>query len=157
MTPILTWDQAAALADRVRKKGGTVVTTNGCFDLCHKGHVTYLDFARQQGDCLIVGINSDSSVKKIKGKERPLNNEIDRATVLAALRSVDAVCVFSEDTPVEWLRHIKPQVHVKGGDWDPEKLPEAPAVAEWGGRVMKGPLVEGFSTSAIIEKAKGNL
>ena len=133
-----------------------MVTTNGCFDLLHKGHVTYLAQARQMGDLLLVGINSDASVRKIKGETRPLNDEVARATVLAALRSVDGVCVFSEDTPVDWLRAIKPLIHVKGGDWDASKMPETKVLGEWGGRVQSAGFVPGYSTTGLIEKSKKN-
>jgi glycerol-3-phosphate cytidylyltransferase len=154
MKTIYTWEEAAQLAQECKNRGGIVVTTNGCFDLLHKGHVEYLSAARQLGDLLIVGINSDASVKKVKGPSRPLNDETARAVVLGALKCVDAVCIFKEATPVEWLRVVQPNIHVKGGDWDPAKMPESPVLKEWGGTVKVLPYVEGFSTTGLIEKSK---
>ncbi len=151
---ILSWKEAALLAENCRKAGGLVVTTNGCFDLLHKGHVSYLQQARSLGDLLIVGLNSDESVKKIKGPERPLNNETDRAFVLSALRCIDGVCVFSEETPVEWLKTIRPHIHVKGGDWVPEKMPENATIRSWGGKIITIPYVDGYSTTSLIAKSK---
>lgn len=152
---ILTWSQAQKLADDCRARGGKVVSTNGCFDILHAGHVSYLAAARQLGDLLIVGINADASVRKIKGPSRPINSEDARAQVLSALRAVDAVCVFNEDTPVEWLKSIRSDVHVKGGDWDPSRMPETPVLAQWGGRVQTLPFVDGFSTTSTIQKMQG--
>jgi D-beta-D-heptose 7-phosphate kinase/D-beta-D-heptose 1-phosphate adenosyltransferase len=155
MKTLLSWKQAADAAARVREAGGTVVTTNGCFDLLHRGHVSYLQEARSLGDLLIVGINADASVRRLKGPSRPLNTEEDRAAVLAALRCVDGVCVFSEDTPVEWLRTLRPQIHAKGGDWNGKELPEQAALKEWGGRLQFLPFVDGFSTTSLIAKSQG--
>lgn len=152
---ILTWPQAQKLADECRARGGKVVSTNGCFDILHAGHVTYLAAARHLGDLLLVGINADASVKKIKGPSRPINSQEARAQVLAALRSVDAVCVFNEETPVEWLKSIRSDLHVKGGDWDPARMPETPVLAAWGGRVQALPFVDGFSTTGTIKKMQG--
>lgn len=154
MKAIYTWEEATELAQNCRNNGGIVVTTNGCFDLLHKGHVEYLQAARQMGDILLVGLNSDESVKKIKGPSRPLNNEEARATVIGALKSVDAVCVFPQDTPVEWLKKVRPHIHIKGGDWDPVKIPEYSTLKEWGGTVKVVPYVEGYSTTGLIEKSK---
>lgn len=149
-----TWNEAAQMAKNCRSRGGIVVTTNGCFDLLHRGHVEYLSAARQLGDLLIVGINSDDSVRQIKGPTRPLNDENARAIVLSALKCIDAVCIFNEATPVEWLRVVQPHLHVKGGDWDPEKMPEFATLKEWGGLVKVLPYVEGYSTTSLIEKSK---
>lgn len=156
MKAYLSWDEARAAAAACRERGGTVVTTNGCFDLLHRGHVTYLAEARQLGDLLLVAINSDASVAKLKGPGRPLNPEDARAIVLGALRAVDGVCVFSEPTPVEWLRAVRPHIHVKGGDWDPAQMPETPVLAEWGGHVKALPYVDGFSTTNLIAKSKAS-
>jgi rfaE bifunctional protein nucleotidyltransferase chain/domain len=152
--PFLSWEEASSLARHCENKGGTVVTTNGTFDLIHKGHVSYLAGARGRGDLLLVAINSDASVKRYKGPDRPLNSEKDRAFVLSALRYVDGVCIFEEDTPAEWLRVIRPHLHVKGGDWDPAKIPEAAVLAEWGGRVVVEPYLSGVSTTNLIEKSR---
>ncbi|MBS1984707.1 MAG: D-glycero-beta-D-manno-heptose 1-phosphate adenylyltransferase [Bdellovibrionales bacterium] len=148
------WLETKRLADECRARGGLVVTTNGCFDLLHRGHVSYLTEARRQGDLLLVGINSDASVRKIKGPERPLNDEKSRAYVLAALRCVDGVAMFPQDTPLDWLQVVRPHIHVKGGDWNPATMVETPVLAAWGGRVMVLPYVEGFSTTNLIEKAR---
>jgi D-beta-D-heptose 7-phosphate kinase / D-beta-D-heptose 1-phosphate adenosyltransferase len=136
----------------VRAADGTVVVAGGCFDLMHAGHVSFLANARKLGDCLVVCLNSDASVTKLKGPDRPVVSARDRAEVLAALGCVDGVVVFSEDTPAEALRRIRPDVYVKGGDYRVEDVPEAAVVEEWGGRTVILPYMEGHSTSHIIEK-----
>ncbi|HZC18987.1 MAG TPA: D-glycero-beta-D-manno-heptose 1-phosphate adenylyltransferase [Rubrobacteraceae bacterium] len=139
---------------RVREAGGSVVFTNGCFDLLHPGHVSYLRAARDLGDALVVGLNSDASVGKLKGASRPIVPEGDRATVLAALESVDAVIVFGEDTPIRLLRELKPAVYVKGGDYRIEDLPEAEVAAEIGAEIKILPFEPRYSTTALIEKIR---
>jgi rfaE bifunctional protein nucleotidyltransferase chain/domain len=141
------------LLARVRGSGGTVVATGGCFDLIHPGHVGVLEAARRLGDCLIVCLNSDESVRRLKGTGRPLQGEQDRATVLRALRCVDEVIVFDEDTPVEALRALRPDVWVKGGDYAGIELPEAAVLAEWGGIAVTVPYQPGRSTSNLVELA----
>jgi rfaE bifunctional protein nucleotidyltransferase chain/domain len=153
-TPVLSWEKAADLIQELQQKGKRIISTNGCFDLLHVGHVSYLEQARALGDFLIVAINTDHSVKKLKGTARPLNDELARARVLRALRSVDAVCLFDEDTPVKWLETIRPDIHVKGGDYKVEQLPETAALKSWGGKVQILPFVEGFSTTQLISKSK---
>jgi rfaE bifunctional protein nucleotidyltransferase chain/domain len=138
----------------MREAGGRVVFTNGCFDLLHPGHVSYLWTAHSLGDALVVGLNSDASVSKLKGPSRPIVPERDRAAVLAALESVDAVVLFDEDTPVRLMRELKPAVYVKGGDYRIENLPEARVAAEIGAEVRILPFEPGYSTSALIEKIK---
>jgi D-beta-D-heptose 7-phosphate kinase/D-beta-D-heptose 1-phosphate adenosyltransferase len=139
-----------------RIRGECVVFTNGCFDLVHPGHVIYLEAARDRGDLLIVGLNSDASVRRLKGGGRPVFSQEERATVLAALRSVDYVCVFDEDTPLALIEAILPDVLVKGGDWRLAQIVGKEVVEAAGGRVMNLPFVEGQSTTAILEKiAKG--
>jgi len=138
----------------VREEGGRVVFTNGCFDLLHPGHVSYLQAARNLGDALVVGLNSDASVKRLKGSARPLVPERDRAAVLAALRSVDAVVIFDDDTPIRLLRELKPAVYVKGGDYRIEDLPEAKVAAEIGAEVKILPFEPGYSTTALVEKVR---
>jgi rfaE bifunctional protein nucleotidyltransferase chain/domain len=138
----------------VREAGGGVVFTNGCFDLLHPGHVSYLRTARALGDALVVGLNSDASVSRLKGPSGPIVPEEDRATVLGALESVDAVIVFDEDTPVCLLRELKPTVYVKGGDYRVEDLPEAKVAAEIGAEVKILPFEPGYSTTVLIEKIK---
>lgn len=131
-----------------------MVFTNGCFDLLHPGHVSYLRAARALGDALIIGLNSDISINKLKGPSRPVVPEFDRATVLEALESVDAVVVFDEDTPIRLLREVKPAVYVKGGDYRVEDLPEAEVAAEIGAEVKILSFETGYSTTALIEKIR---
>ena len=135
---------------------GLVVFTNGVFDLLHPGHVDVLVGARSRGDALVVGINSDTSVKRLKGPERPIRSEADRAFVLASLEAVDAVCVFDEDTPLELVRALRPDVIVKGGDYSPENVVGAAEVRSWGGECVIIPLTPGHSTTSIIEQLRGH-
>jgi len=137
----------------VRRAGGVVVATGGCFDLLHAGHVATLDAARALGDFLVVCLNSDESVRRLKGPQRPLQTAAERSLVLSAMQSVDAVAVFSEDTPVELLREIRPDVWAKGGDYSGRTLPETAVLAEWGGRVVTVPYVAGISTTGIVARA----
>jgi D-beta-D-heptose 7-phosphate kinase / D-beta-D-heptose 1-phosphate adenosyltransferase len=146
-------DDAIALAGAVRAAGGTVVATGGCFDLLHPGHVRTLEAARALGDCLVVLVNSDTSVRALKGPGRPVVREADRAAVLRALRCVDAVLVFDEPTPATALEHVRPHVWAKGADYAGRRLPEAEALARWGGEVALLPLVDGQSTTRLIEEA----
>ena len=147
------WAPAAALAARVRAGGGTVVATGGCFDLVHAGHVGVLQAARRLGDCLVVVLNSDSSVRRLKGPDRPLVAQDDRARVLEALGCVDAVAVFDEDTPAEVLRALRPDVFAKGGDYALTDIPEAAVVAGWGGQAVVLPYLEGRSTTRLVQEA----
>ena len=141
-------------ATRIREAGGRVVFTNGCFDLLHPGHVAYLRAARSLGDALVVGLNSDASVRKLKGPTRPVVTEKDRAAVLGALEPVDAVVIFAEDTPVRLMRELEPAVYVKGGDYSMEDLPEAEVARGFGAEVRILSFEPGYSTSALIEKIK---
>lgn len=131
-----------------------VVFTNGCFDILHRGHATYLARARELGDCLVVGLNSDASVKRLKGKNRPVNGEKDRAFLLASLQCVDYVIVFEEDTPARLIESVKPDVLVKGGDYTLDKIVGADFVMKNGGNVLTIPFVDGFSTTKTIEEMK---
>lgn len=140
---------ALRVAEAVRASGGTVVATGGCFDLLHAGHARTLAAARSLGDCLIVCLNSDDSVRRLKGELRPIIPQDDRVDLLLALGCVDAVIVFGEDTPDEALRRIRPDVWVKGGDYSAESLPETATVAEWGGRVLTVPYHPGRSTTHL--------
>lgn len=153
MSKIFTRDALAALVAEKRAAGQRVVFTNGCFDILHAGHVTLLAQARALGDFLIVGLNSDASVKRLKGPSRPIHDEDARATVLAALQAVDAVVIFEEDTPVETIAALKPSIHVKGGDYTPDQLPEAATVRAGDGEIVIIPLVEGYSTTKALEKS----
>lgn len=137
-----------------QRKGKKIVFTNGCFDILHRGHVTYLNQARDLGDLLIVGINSDESVKRLKGLERPVNMLEDRAYVLSALKSVDYVIPFEEDTPLDLINLIMPDILVKGGDYTIDRIVGAQDVLAHGGRVEIIPFVPGKSTSAIIDTIK---
>ena len=136
----------------LKKSGKTVVTTNGCFDILHVGHVRYLQKTKTFADVMIVCLNSDSSVKKIKGPERPINNEDDRAEILCALECVDYVVLFEESSPEALLCEIKPDVHTKGADYTIETLPEAKSIIANGGRIEFISFVEGKSTTKVIEK-----
>jgi D-glycero-beta-D-manno-heptose 1-phosphate adenylyltransferase len=129
-----------------------IVFTNGCFDILHKGHVTYLLEAAKLGDILVVGLNSDASVKRLKGPERPINNEVDRQFVLSQIRPVDFVEIFSEDTPLNLITHIRPDILVKGGDWKIEQIVGGKEVLERGGKVLSLNFVNGYSTTSIIHK-----
>jgi rfaE bifunctional protein nucleotidyltransferase chain/domain/rfaE bifunctional protein kinase chain/domain len=142
-------DEAARVIDRTRAAGGVVVATGGCFDLLHTGHIRTLAAARALGDCLIVCLNSDHSVRRLKGPDRPINHQVDRAEQLAALRCVDAVAVFDTDTPIPLLRRLRPDLWVKGGDYSADELPEARTVREWGGRAVAVPYHAGRSTTRL--------
>ncbi len=146
------WQELAPVLAAARREGHTVVFTNGCFDILHAGHVRYLTEARKLGDVLVVGLNSDESVRKLKGAGRPVNPAPDRAEVLAGLRAVDHVVVFAEDTAEELVRHLQPETYVKGGDYSLESLPEAAVAASYGGRTVLVPLVEGRSTTRMIRR-----
>ena len=135
---------------------GRVVFTNGVFDLLHPGHVDVLTAARCEGDALVVGVNGDASVKRLKGETRPIRPQADRVYVLAALEAVDAVTVFDEDTPLELVRALLPDIIVKGGDYTPETIVGAREVRERGGRVVVVPLTPGQSTTSIIERLRDN-
>ncbi|MDQ4096619.1 MAG: adenylyltransferase/cytidyltransferase family protein, partial [Actinomycetota bacterium] len=148
--PIGDPPDAHALAAEVRARGGTVVATGGCFDVLHAGHVGMIKAARALGDCLIVCLNSDASVRRLKGPGRPRAPQADRAAVLLALECIDAVAVFDEPTPVEILERLRPHVWVKGGDYAGADLPEAPVLAQWGGQAVVVPYLEGRSTTRLL-------
>ncbi len=152
MGEILKLQDVLEVVSALKAEGKTIVTTNGCFDILHAGHVRYLKNAKALGDALIVCLNSDASVKRLKGQDRPLNCEADRAEVISSLASVDYVVIFGEDTPSGVLERIKPDIHVKGGDYSEETLPEASVIKAHGGSVKFIPLVEGRSTTNIINK-----
>ena len=145
-------DDLAKELSRLRSKGKRIVFTNGCFDILHVGHVDYLSRAKRLGDVLVVGLNSDSSVKKIKGNDRPINKERDRAKVLCALSFVDYVTSFSELTPEKLIVKLKPDILVKGGDWKIEDIVGSSFVKSYGGKVKRIPFVRGYSTTALIAK-----
>jgi D-beta-D-heptose 7-phosphate kinase/D-beta-D-heptose 1-phosphate adenosyltransferase len=145
---------AVALAGQVHSRGGKVVFTNGVFDLLHPGHIRYLQDARALGDVLIVGINSDRSVRTNKGPDRPITHEAERAEVLAALECVDAVAIFDEDTPAAIIKRISPDVLVKGADWGPDNIVGRDTVEARGGRVVRMELSKGYSTTELIRRVR---
>jgi rfaE bifunctional protein nucleotidyltransferase chain/domain len=138
--------------DRLRKEGKKIAFTNGCFDILHVGHVRYLEGAKKTADVLILALNSDSSVRTIKGEKRPLIPQNERAEVLAGLASVDYVTIFDEATPLELIRYLKPDVLIKGGDWTEDRIVGRNEVRSWGGKVVVIPEVEGASTTNIVDK-----
>lgn len=145
---------AVRFAQQLRASGKTIVFTNGVFDLLHPGHVRYLQHARSLGDALIVGINSDRSVRAVKGPGRPINPELERAEILAALSCVDAVAIFDEETPFEIISAIAPDVLVKGADWAENAIVGRDIVEARGGRVVRASIEQGYSTSSILAKIK---
>ena len=145
-----------SLASRVAALARPLVFTNGVFDVLHRGHVTYLAAARGLGASLVVGVNSDRSARALgKGSDRPLNGEADRACVLAALQSVDLVTLFDEGKPLALLRIVRPDLYVKGGDYDVETLDETALVRSWGGEARALPFVDGYSTTALVQRIRG--
>ena len=152
---VMTGPQAAAFATSARATGQRIVFTNGVFDLLHPGHVRYLRAARAEGDALVVGLNSDRSVRAIRGPSRPITPEHERAEILTALGCVDAVVIFDEATPAEIIRRVQPDVLVKGADWGVGEIVGRDTVEARGGRVVRVPVEPGWSTSEIIEKIKG--
>ena len=154
MRKVLSLAEAVAFAEHLRHDGKTIVFTNGVFDLLHPGHVRYLQDARREGDALIVAVNSDRSVRAIKGPERPITPDHERAEVVAALACVDAVAIFDEDDPHEIINRLRPDVLVKGADWARDAIVGRETVERRGGRVVRIPLAEGYSSSAIIRKIR---
>ena len=144
----------AAHCDLLREQQKVIVFTNGCFDILHAGHVRYLTAARALGDVLIVGLNSDSSVRLLKGKSRPINSQVDRAEILSALRAVDDIVIFDDKTAESLVELVRPDIYVKGGDYDLSNLPEAKIVEEYGGHVEFIKLLAGRSTTNIINRMK---
>ncbi|MBK6993927.1 MAG: D-glycero-beta-D-manno-heptose 1-phosphate adenylyltransferase [Lewinellaceae bacterium] len=138
-----------------REAGQRIVFTNGCFDLLHYGHLHYLAQARDLADRLVVGLNSAASVRRLKGPNRPINDELTRTYLLAALQMVDAVIVFEGDTPIELIKIVQPDILVKGGDWEPEQIVGSEFVLAQGGQVLSLPFVEGYSTTNIEQKILG--
>ena len=151
---IIPWDKLPAWRAALRASGRKLVATNGCFDLLHLGHVTYLEIARNHGDALLVGVNGDQSVQQLKGPGRPVNDELDRASVLAALASVDGVCIFEDKTATRFLAAAQPDIYIKGGDYTLETLnqDERRTVEQAGGRIAIIPFVPGKSTTALLKK-----
>lgn len=151
---VLTRREAGDLVQRLRADGRTVVFTNGVFDLLHPGHVRYLQHARALGDALIVGLNSDASVRRNKGPGRPITPELERAELVGALACVDAVVLFDEDTPAEIIAAVQPDTLVKGADWPADQIVGRDTVEALGGRVVRVPVERGYSTTAIVERIR---
>lgn len=152
MKKILSWEALKIEVEHRRHRGEKIAFTNGCFDILHVGHVRYLREARKRGDLLILALNSDVSVRAIKGEKRPLLPEEERAEVVASLESVDYVTLFNETTPLRLIEYLRPDVLVKGGDWKEEAIVGRDAVRSWGGEVVLVSVVEGASTTNIVEK-----
>jgi len=152
MEKIKTINELRNVVEKLKKANKKIVTTNGVFDILHIGHIRYLQEAKKLGDVLIVALNSDNSVKKIKDPKRPLNNENDRAEVLAALECVDFVTIFNEENPINFLSQIKPDIHVKGGDYNMDQIVEKNVVEDNNGKVKLIPEVKGYSTTDFIKK-----
>jgi len=148
---LLDIDELERRAALMKRRGLRIVFTNGCFDILHAGHVTYLSQARSLGDCLILGLNADASVARLKGPDRPVNDQASRATVLAGLESIDYICIFEEDTPYNLIARVRPDILVKGGDWRVEDIVGADIVQAGGGRVLSLPFKDGHSTTSLIE------
>jgi len=147
-----SWEEIEKLSQDIKQKGKKIVFTNGCFDILHYGHVSYLEEAKNLADVLIVGLNSDESVKRLKGSSRPINGQLERAYVLGALKSVDYVVIFDQDTPYELIKLITPDILVKGGDWTPQQIVGSDIVLEDGGEVKSLIFKTGFSSTKIIDK-----
>jgi len=152
--PLLSKDDAAAEIERVRAGGGRIVFTNGVFDILHPGHLRYLRHARGLGDILVVGLNTDRSVRAIKGESRPVTPEHERAEILSALECVDIVVLFDEDTPYDLIKHLQPDVIVKGADWPEESMIGRDIVLARGGQVVRVAFEAGYSTTRIIERVR---
>lgn len=151
---VLSWPEIEEIVALHRENSQKIVFTNGCFDILHAGHIHYLIAAKQLGDILILGVNSDSSVRRLKGANRPINNQTDRATVLSHIDIVNYIVIFEEDTPYKLINHIKPDILVKGGDWPVEKIVGADLVLSRGGLVKSLPYLAGYSTTELIRRVK---
>ena len=151
---IKTLEDLQRALENARGQGKKIVFTNGCFDILHPGHIAYMQDARARGDILVVGLNSDASVKRLKGPERPVNPQADRALMLAGLASVDYVTLFEDDTPIDLIKAVKPDVLVKGGDWTVDKIVGSDFVFSVGGEVYSLPFRPGYSTTGLIERIK---
>ncbi|MEE8342151.1 MAG: D-glycero-beta-D-manno-heptose 1-phosphate adenylyltransferase [Candidatus Neomarinimicrobiota bacterium] len=150
--PVVNRSKAKEIIREWQDNQKVIVFTNGCFDIIHRGHVEYLEQAKLLGDILIVGLNSDDSVKRLKGKSRPFQDEHDRAAILNALRMVDIVVVFEEDTPLELICELKPDILVKGGDYNLDSIIGSKEVETWGGSVKIIPFLKGYGTSQLVDK-----
>lgn len=154
MSKLKSWQEIRRIISELKDQGQKIVFTNGCFDILHKGHITYLREAKALGDVLIVGLNSDNSVRRLKGATRPINNEQDRADLLSELTSVDYIVIFNEDTPYDLINYIKPDILVKGGDWKASQIVGSDIVKAAGGKVVSLKFLAGYSTSEMINRMK---
>ena len=154
MKKLKTFAAIRKIAVRLRKEGKKIVFTNGCFDILHYGHVKYLEKCKKLGDILIVGLNSDLSVRKIKGKKRPVTKERERASILSALEFIDYVTIFDDATPKQLIETVSPHVLAKGGDWKKKEIVGSGYVKSLGGRVITIPFVKGYSTTRILSRVK---
>lgn len=148
------WEQARATLKTWRQNGEQIVFTNGCFDLLHPGHIDYLEQARKLGDRLVIGLNDDASIRKLKGSSRPINPMADRITMLSALRAVDLVVPFAEETPLALITLLQPQILVKGGDYQLDQIVGADVVRAGGGHVTVIPFLDGYSSSSLIQRIR---
>ena len=155
--PVLSLPDTVAFVERLRADGQRVVFTNGVFDLLHPGHLRYLETARAEGDALIVGVNSDRAVRALKGPDRPIHPESERAEIIAALRAVDAAVVFDEDTPHEIIAMLLPDVLVKGADWPADQIVGRDVVEKREGRVVRVPVEPGYSTTRLVDRMRAGL
>jgi rfaE bifunctional protein nucleotidyltransferase chain/domain len=153
---VLSRQELSRRLEALREEGRTTVFTNGCFDLLHPGHIRYLTRAAELGDVLVVALNSDDSVRRVKGRDRPVLGELDRAEVLAALECVDFVTVFREKTPLETIEAVRPDILVKGGDWPVDQIVGKDIVEEYGGKVLAIEFEEGYSTTRIIDRIRSS-
>lgn len=144
------------IISRLKKQGKKIAFTNGCFDILHYGHIKYLEDAKAKAGILVVGLNSDASIKRIKGASRPINRQSDRARMLEALSAIDYITIFNEDTPLKLIQALKPDILIKGRDWSVRKIVGADFVRASGGRVITVPYLKGYSTTGLIEKIKNN-
>jgi D-beta-D-heptose 7-phosphate kinase/D-beta-D-heptose 1-phosphate adenosyltransferase len=151
---VILLNELLPLTAEHKRHGLTVVFTNGCFDLLHVGHIRYLTRAKSEGDILVVGLNSDRSVRALKGPDRPVQRQEDRAEILAALRPVDYVVIFDEQTPIDLIGALRPDILVKGEDWEEEDIVGAREVKSWGGKVVRASFTPGASTTTLIERMK---
>jgi D-beta-D-heptose 7-phosphate kinase/D-beta-D-heptose 1-phosphate adenosyltransferase len=153
---IKTQGQLKEILRSLKKEGKRVAFTNGCFDIVHCGHIKYLEDAKRLADILVVGLNSDASIRRIKGNGRPINKQSDRAKILAALSCVDYVAIFGEDTPLKLIKSVRPDVLIKGADWRIKKIAGADFVRSYGAKALTVPYLKGYSTTGLIERIKRN-
>ena len=154
LNKIHTQARLKGIIDKLRKQGKKIAFTNGCFDILHYGHIKYLQDAKLASDILVLGLNSDASVKRIKGHKRPANKQLDRSRVLAALSCVDYITVFNQDNPLKLIKLLRPDILIKGGDWETDKIIGAEFVKSYGGRVLTIPYLKGYSTTGLIARLK---